>query len=78
MTKKLYILTSDRGDGSRGVHFTLNKEWIDAQQARFNNDELDYDSIGVDGDGFSYLTLNVSDDATLESLGIHWDVAEDD
>lgn len=75
--KKLFILTSDGGDGSRSVHFTMNQAFIDHLQERADNDELDYDHMGVDGDGFGYETLTVPDDFTLISLGIHDDAAED-
>lgn len=72
--KTLYILTSDGGDGSRGVHFTFDKDFIDLLQKKYDNDELDYDSLGVDGDGFGYATLTVPDDFTLQN---HSDAAVD-
>lgn len=75
--KKLFILTSDGGDGSRGVHFTMNEDFIAKLEAKDNAGELDYDSLGVDGDGFGYEVLTVPDECTLESLGGHYDAAVD-
>ena len=75
--KTLYILTSDGGDGSRGIHYTMNKAFIDRLQEKYVNDEMDYDSLGVDGDGFGYSTLTLPDECSLESLGIRYDVAVD-
>lgn len=75
---KLYIFTSDCGDGSRGIHYCLSKAWVDKQKARADNDELDYDDIGMDGDGFGYDTINVPDGSTKESLGIHYLIEDDE
>jgi hypothetical protein len=69
-TKPLYLLVSDCGDGSYFVQFSMSTEWIKKQQELYDNDELDYDSAGVDGDGFSYNVLQVPVDCTSESLGI--------
>ena len=71
-TKKLYILTSDAGDGSRGVRYSMSREWIDKQQERYDSNELDYDDGGVDGNGFSYRTLNVPEEMTAKDLGIFY------
>lgn len=79
MTKKLYMLVQDCGDGSYYIRYTMSQEWLDAYQERYNNDELDCFDLGVDGDGFHYQTILVPDDATYESLGIsEWSVAEND
>lgn len=77
MSKKLFVLTSDGGDGSRGTHYTFNEAFVKRMEERYDNDELDYDALGVDGDGFGYDTLTVPDECTLESLGIHSDAARD-
>jgi hypothetical protein len=69
-TKPLYVLICNAGDGSNYLQFSMSSEWIAKQQERDNNGELDYDSVGVDGDGFSYTTLNIPEEATPESLGI--------
>lgn len=70
MSKTLYILINDGGDGSYNNSFTLSKEWIDAQKEKYDNDELEHGETGVDGDGFHYSEIQVPDDATYESLGI--------
>ena len=80
MTKKLYMMVQDCGDGSYSILFTLDGEWITRQQERYDNGEIcGPDDAGCDGDGFSYKSINVPDDATYESLGIsQWSVAEND
>lgn len=75
--KTLYILTSDGGDGSRGVHYTFNKAFIDRLQDKYDKGDCDYDSIGCDGDGFTYGELTLPDECTLQSLGLHYDAAND-
>lgn len=76
MSKKLFVLVQDNCDGSYSTVFTMNEEWIKLQQEKYDNDELDYDSVGCDGDGFHYKVLNVPDECTLQSLGILYDCAE--
>ena len=80
MSKTLYVLVSDGGDGSYSSVFTLDAAWIARQQQRHDNDRLEHGDIGVDGDGFHYDTIQVPDDATYESLGIacHVDIGDDD
>lgn len=78
MSKKLFVLVNNAGDGSYHPVYTFNKEWIDSMEERAENDELDPESdVGFDGDGFHYDTLLVPDDTTLESLGIDTDCAEE-
>ena len=72
MSKTLYVLISDGGDGSYYPHYTFNGEWIEKMEA-----SAEYGDIGVDGDGFHYDALTVPDECTLESLGIRYDAAED-
>lgn len=72
MSKTLYVLTSDCGDGTRSVSYTFDESWIKRQKERYDNDELDYDSIGCHSDGFHYGTLTVPDECTYESLGINY------
>lgn len=69
MAKTLYVLSSDGGDGSRGIHYTFNAEFISKLNDAYDSGQLDYDSMGCDGDGFGYDTLTVPDECTLESLG---------
>lgn len=76
MSKKLFILIQDCGDGSFGFRYTMNEKWIAQQQEKYDNGELEYDSIGCDSDGFHFDMLEVPDDCTLNSLGISWDCAE--
>ena len=65
-TKKLFILTSDAGDGSYHPVFTFNEAWIEKR----DNEDGEYGDLGVDGDGFHYTTINVPVECTLESLGV--------
>lgn len=77
-TVPLYVLVSNGGDGSYGINFTMNQEWIDKQQENYDNGDVDYEyGIGIDGDGFSYSTIKVPKGSTLKSLGISYDCAED-
>ena len=68
--KKLFVLISDGGDGSYYPEFTFNEEWIERQHEAYDLDELEYNSLGCDGDGFHYTVLTVPDECTLESLGV--------
>jgi hypothetical protein len=78
-TVPLYALVSDCGDGSYAINFTMNSDWIDAQQEAYDNGDVDYEyGIGIDGDGFSYSTIMVPKGSTLKSLGITYDCAIDD
>lgn len=77
MSKKLFVLVSDGGDGSYTPCFTFNEEWIAHQQEAADAGELEYPALGCDGDGFHYTVLTVPDDTTLESLGVHYDCAKE-
>ena len=78
-TETLYVLVSNSGDGSYAINFTMNSDWIDAQQEAYDNGDVDYEyGIGIDGDGFSYSTIMVPKGSTLKSLGITYDCAIDD
>lgn len=75
MSKPLYILTSDGGDGSYYPKFTLNGDLILKMRAAYDADLMTYENgIGCDGDGFHYATIQVPDDATYESLGISYPI----
>lgn len=67
MSKKLFILIGDSGDGSYFLNYTFNEEWIKKEAAEGEYNEY---RPGWDGDGFSYKVLTVPDDSTYESLGI--------
>lgn len=70
MSKQLFVLVGDGGDGSYRPNYTFNAEWIMEQEERDSNGELEYDDVGCDGDGFHYDILLVPDECTLDSLGI--------
>lgn len=72
--KNLYVLITDGGDGSYSPHFTFNSVFVEAVESKYNNGHLEHGDLGVDGDGFSYTTLSVPDECTIESLGVR-DVA---
>jgi hypothetical protein len=76
MTKKLFILVSYGGDGSYNPQFTFNEEWIKKQEELYDEGNLEYPALGVDGDGFHYSVLTVPDECTLQSLGISYDCAK--
>lgn len=77
-TKKLFILISDGGDGSYYPQFTFNTVLIDKLQKAYNERKMRYGyGIGIDGDGFHYDVLNVPEECTLESLGIHSSLEDD-
>lgn len=76
-TKLLFVLVSDGGDGSYYPNYTFNEDWINRRQKKYEDDELESGDLGVDGDGFHYSTLTVPEECTLESLGIHYDCADD-
>jgi hypothetical protein len=74
MSKKLFVLVNDCGDGSYHPQYTMNEEWI----LRIEGNLDRYYGVGCDGDGFHYSVLTVPDECTLESLGIKFDCAEAD
>lgn len=76
-TKQLFVLIQDCGDGSYHPRYTFNKKWVLKQQARYDSGEVASEDVGVDGDGFHYDTLRVPADATLKSLGVGFDCAEE-
>lgn len=66
MSKELFMVITDGGDGSNGVQYTFDAELISLMDE--NLDELgdSYQS----GDGLQVKTLTVPDECTYESLGI--------
>ncbi|MND47884.1 hypothetical protein D3C80_387890 [compost metagenome] len=71
MSKPLYVLISDGGDGSHYPRYTFNTDLINKLQRAEESGAMDYENgIGVDGDGFHYSIINVPDECTAESLGI--------
>lgn len=74
MSKNLYIIITDSGDGSNSLSYTFDEALVDKMSER--EDELDdcYQS----GDGLQIDTLLVPDECTYESLGIpKWSIQED-
>lgn len=78
MSKPLYVLVSDGGDGSYHPQYILDSNIVFKLQRAYDKGIMDYENgIGVDGDGFHYSVIQVPDDATAESLGISICVEED-
>lgn len=71
MSKPLYILVSNGGDGSFYPTFVLDPEVIAKLEKAYEDGHMDYEyGMGCDGDGFHYETMNVPSDSTPESLNI--------
>lgn len=66
MSKPLYIIITDSGDGSQGLSYTFDSALVYEMDRR--QDELDdyYQS----GDGLQVSFLTVPTESTYESLGI--------
>jgi hypothetical protein len=77
MSKSLFVLISDGGDGSYYPRFTLNVDLVVKLQAAYDANLMTYENgIGCDGDGFHYAAIQVPDDATYESLGITYPISD--
>lgn len=70
MSKKLFIIVADGGDGSYYPRYTMDAELVERISRLVDNDVLDYDSGLTDGDGFHYSTVTIPDECTPESLGV--------
>lgn len=73
MSKTLFIVITDSGDGSNGLGYTFDADLISLMED--NQDELgdSYQS----GDGLQVRRLQVPDECTYESLGIReWSVLD--
>ena len=70
MSKKLFVLVGNCGDGSFYPQYTFDEKFIDVMQEADNNGTLDYESVGCDADGFHYDIIYVPEECTYESLGI--------
>jgi hypothetical protein len=77
MSKQLFILIGNGGDGSYYPQYVLDPKVIEYMENLADSDQLDWEAMGCDGDGFHYDTINVPDDATPESLGISVYTLED-
>ncbi len=71
MSKELYLLNVNAGDGSYSVKFTFDKEVVNTLEQQESDGSLDYERFS-DGDGFHYETLTLPDECTYESLGIRY------
>lgn len=80
MSKPLYVVISDGGDGSYYPRYTFNTDLINKMKLAADSGSMDYENgIGCDGDGFHYDTLTVPDECTAESLGLgKYDLISDD
>lgn len=75
--REIYILISNGGDGSYYPQFVDDPAVIAYLQERSDNDELDWDAMGVDGDGFHYTTIKVPASLTNAQIGIKVCTLED-
>lgn len=66
MTKTLFMVITDAGDGSNGLGYTFDEDLIELMSD--NQDQLD-DSY-QSGDGLQVRELYVPEECTYESLGI--------
>lgn len=66
--KKLYVLTSNNGDGSSSVCATFDKSLIDEMEDKYQDGTLDFETWS-DGDGFHYNTWTLPEECTAESMG---------
>lgn len=75
MSKTLFILISDGGDGSQGLHYSFDAELV----ARMEDDH-NFDVIGenyMSGDGLQVNKLQVPIDYSMEDLGVSkWSVLD--
>lgn len=69
MSKKLYVIVKDGGDGSTYPSFTFNTEFITKVEELCDADIIGYEEGYGDGDGFHYEILYVPDECTPESMG---------
>ena len=76
-TKTLYVFVQDCGDGSYSTRYTFDSKWVEKMEEKYENGNFDEYSMGCDGDGFHYDTLQVPVECTPESMGF-CDCADDD
>jgi len=68
MSKTLFMLISDGGDGSQSIAFSFDAELVGLME-----DDVDFAVIGenwMSGDGLQVTTIQVPDECTMESMGI--------
>ncbi len=69
MTKKLYIVIRDCGDGSETLDYTFDEDKINELYRQEEAGELDESYWS--GDGLQVHELNVPEECTYKSLGIY-------
>ena len=69
MSKTLYVVVTNGGDGSSYPNYTFNTKFIEDLKLLCDDGLLGYDEGYGDGDGFHYETLQVPDECTPESMG---------
>lgn len=67
---KLYVMVSNGGDGSFYPQFTTDSRLIEILSKAYDEDRIDYDTVGVDGDGFHYTVMEIPDNTDLSKLGV--------
>lgn len=71
VTKPLYILVNDCGDGSYSLQYVLDANVIKAMEEAYSQGLIDAENhAGIDGDGLNYKEINIPASFTAEDLGI--------
>jgi hypothetical protein len=74
MSKTLFILISDSGDGSQALRYTFDRELVERME-----DDIDFNVVGesyMSGDGLQVNRIQVPDECTMDSLGIKWGILD--
>lgn len=69
VTKTLFLLISDSGDGSQAIFYSFDAELVGLME-----DDSNFDVIGenwMSGDGLQVSTMKVPVECTMESLGVY-------
>lgn len=70
MSKPLYVIISNGGDGSYYPTYTFSTKLIELLTRLHDEDKIDYETGYSDGDGFHYSTIMVPDECTAASMNI--------
>lgn len=68
--KKLFVLSTNCGDGSSNVYATFDQKLIRKMEKMYEKGTLNFERF-CDGDGFHYQTWNLPDECTVESVGFY-------
>lgn len=68
---KLYVMVTDAGDGSFHPQFTVDDRLIEILSKAYDAGVIDYETVGVDADGFHYSVVEIPDNTDLKKLGVH-------